>query len=68
MHQRRLEIVLADQRLGDLDRGRSGHRFAVGGEDADRMRAVRQVDGLHVGDLLGAEAQKRFVGERGEES
>ena len=63
MNQRRLEIVLADQRLGDLDRGRGGHRLAVGGEDADRMRAVGQVDRLHIGDLLGAEAQERFVSE-----
>ena len=61
--QRRLEIVLADQRLRDLDRGRGGHRLAVGGEDADRMRAVGQVDRLDVGDLLRAEAQEGLVGE-----
>ena len=30
VHQGRLEIVLADQRLRDLDRGRGGHRLAVG--------------------------------------
>ena len=30
VHQRRLEIVLADQRLRELDRGRGGHRLAVG--------------------------------------
>src|SRR5580704_14149740 len=66
VNQCRLEIVLADQRLGNLDRGRGGHRLAVGGEDADRMLAVRQVDRLHIGDLLGAEAQKGFFGEGSE--
>jgi len=41
----RLEIVLADQRLRDFDRRRGGHRLAVGGENADRMRAIgRSID------------------------
>ena len=66
--QRRLELVLADQRLRDLDRGRGGHRLAVGGEDADRMRAVGQVDRLHVGDLLRAEAQEGLVREGREDA
>src|SRR5260370_28095043 len=68
MHQCRLEIVLADQCLGDLDRGRGGHRLAVGGEDADRMLAVGKIDRLHIGDLLRAEAQKGFVSEGSEET
>src|SRR5687767_1592897 len=68
VHQCRLELVLAEQRLRDLDRRRGGDRLAVGGEDADGVSTVRQVDRLHVRDLLGAEAQEGFIGEGREDS
>src|SRR5262245_21386308 len=68
MNERRLELVLAQQRLRDLDAWRGGHRLAVGGEDRDRMRAIGQVDRLDVGDLLCAETEERIVRERREDS
>jgi PTS system nitrogen regulatory IIA component len=47
---------------------RGGHRLAVGGEDADRMRAIRQVDRLDVGDLLCTQVEERLVRERLEDA
>ncbi len=67
MYERRLEIVLADQRLRDFDRRRGSHRLAIGRIDADGIGAIGQRDRLHIGDLLGSEAEEGIFRERRED-